>query len=45
MMKVWIPNMYASQYSKLRISWENNANVRVTRAMDYSKEGIPTQSR
>lgn len=37
-------NMYASRnIQNLASSWENNANVRVTRAQDYQKEGkIPT---
>ena len=38
-------NMYASRnIHNLESSWENNANVRVTRAMDYQKEGIPIKA-
>ena len=39
-------NMYASRnIHNLESSWENNANVRVTRAMDYSKRRYSNQSR
>ena len=35
-------NMYASRnIHNLESSWENNANVRVTRAQDFEKEGTP----
>lgn len=37
-------NMYASRnIHNLESSWENNANVRVTRAIDYMKEGTPVK--
>jgi hypothetical protein len=37
-------NMYASRnIHNLESSWENNANVRVTRAKDYQREGEPVK--
>lgn len=38
-------NMYGSRnIHNLESSWENNANVRVTRAQDYQKEGVIVKS-
>jgi hypothetical protein len=38
-------NMYASRnIHNLESSWENNANVRVTRAQDYEFEGVAVKS-